>query len=41
MNSGRNLLAFRKELLIHLEIKTANMFFLVDLEFQTIIKIST
>jgi hypothetical protein len=40
MNSGRNP-AFRKELLSHLEVKTADMFLLVDLNFETIFKIST
>jgi hypothetical protein len=41
MNSGRNFSAFKKELLSHLEDKTANIFLLVDLKFETILKIST
>ena len=41
MNSGRNLSAFSKELLPHLEVETANIFLLVDLIFETIFKIST
>jgi hypothetical protein len=41
MNSSRTLLAFRKEFLNRLEVKTAKMFLLLDLKFQTVIKIST
>jgi len=41
MNSGRNFSAFGKELLSHLEVKTADIFLLVDLKFETIFKIST
>jgi hypothetical protein len=34
MNSGRNFSAFRKELFSHLQVKTTNMFLLVDLKFE-------
>jgi hypothetical protein len=40
MNSGRNFSAFRKGLIPHFEVKTANIFLLVDLKFETIFKIS-